>query len=89
MYANFIKRIFDIILSLIILVLSFPFLLLTALLIKAESRGPAVFRQDRLGRGGKVFSIYNFALCVLALKNKEAASIQGEETQGLQGLGEY
>ena len=40
-------------------------LLITAIAIKIESKGPVIFKQDRLGKGGKVFKIYKFrSMCV-------------------------
>jgi putative colanic acid biosynthesis UDP-glucose lipid carrier transferase len=54
------KRLLDLVgASLGVLVL-LPFLCLLALLIRIESPGPALFRQRRTGRGGKVFFIYKF-----------------------------
>ena len=64
-----IKRFLDIIFSLIGIILTFPFCLLTAIAIKLESKGPAIFKQDRLGVGGRVFRIYKFrSMCVNAEK---------------------
>ena len=65
MYKHVIKRFFDIILSLIgILILLVPMLII-ALLIKIDSKGPVLFCQKRIGKGGKVFNIYKFrSMCV-------------------------
>lgn len=69
MYKHFLKRLFDILLSFIILVLSSPFLILIAIAIKIDSRGPVIFKQKRIGKGGKVFNIYKFrSMCVGAEK---------------------
>jgi lipopolysaccharide/colanic/teichoic acid biosynthesis glycosyltransferase len=50
----------DIVGSLLLLVFTLPLLLLVPLLIKCESRGPALYRQERLGRGGRVFTLLKF-----------------------------
>lgn len=55
-----VKRILDVILAVIMLVCASPLLLLVALIIKLESRGPALFKQDRRGLQGKPFKIYKF-----------------------------
>ncbi|WP_137132138.1 sugar transferase [Rhizobium sp. FY34] len=54
------KRSFDIVFSAAILVLLLPVLLLIALSIKLESRGPVLFRQTRWGRDQKLIVIYKF-----------------------------
>lgn len=59
-YYRIVKRSIDIILSVLGLVVLSPLMLVTALLIKLSSHGPAVFRQKRLGVGAKVFTIYKF-----------------------------
>jgi sugar transferase (PEP-CTERM system associated) len=51
------KRLFDILVSAIILLLTSPIILVTALLVKLESRGPAFFRQRRVGLYGQEFEI--------------------------------
>ena len=67
MYKHFVKRALDIALALILLVFLLPILLVTALCIKIDSNGPAVFKQERLGLHGKVFSIYKFrTMCINA-----------------------
>jgi lipopolysaccharide/colanic/teichoic acid biosynthesis glycosyltransferase len=58
------KRIFDIALSCVGLLLLFPVLLVVALLIKLDSRGPVFFKQERIGKGFQPFLIYKFRTMV-------------------------
>jgi len=51
------KRLFDILASLLLLILSAPVMLLTALAVKLESRGPAFYRQKRVGLFGVEFDV--------------------------------
>ena len=60
MYKRFWKRLIDTVLSLIALVILSPLLLITALAVKISSPGPVLFKQQRLGLHGKVFTIYKF-----------------------------
>lgn len=53
-----IKRVFDIVLSLVGMIAFFPFLLLAAVLIRMETKGPAFFRQQRIGKNFRPFFIY-------------------------------
>ena len=57
---DFFERVFDILLSLIILFLTSPFFLLIPLLIKMDSKGPVFFRQSRCGKNGKEFQMIKF-----------------------------
>lgn len=59
MYKSF-KRFLDILVSLLSLIVLSPLMLITALAIKLDSKGPVIFKQERLGLGGKVFLIYKF-----------------------------
>ena len=54
------KRMFDVVIALLGLVLLSPLLLLAALLIKLDSKGPIFFRQERMGRWFRPFFIYKF-----------------------------
>ena len=54
------KRAFDIVFSLAAVVITGPLMLLIAGLIKATSRGPVLFRQERVGLNGRPFSMYKF-----------------------------
>lgn len=55
-----VKRIMDIVLSLIALVLLSPIFLIIALAIKLESKGPVFFKHTRIGKNGKIIKIYKF-----------------------------
>lgn len=55
-----IKRIFDILVSLLVLVIGFPFFLLIAIAIKSTSKGPVFYKQERIGIYGRPFYIYKF-----------------------------
>lgn len=64
------KRLFDLFASLTGLVFLGPFLLLMALAIKLDSTGPIFFRQERVGRYGKVFRIHKFRTMVIDAESK-------------------
>ena len=55
-----VKRAMDITLAACGLVATAPGLVLIALLVRADSAGPAIFRQERVGRGGRLFRIHKF-----------------------------
>lgn len=61
----FIKRTIDIISALAGLVLMSPIMLITAICIKIESKGPIVFSQERVGEKGKIFKMYKFRSMVI------------------------
>lgn len=56
----FFKRLIDIILSLIGLIILIPFFIIFAIIIKCESKGPVFFKQKRFGKNKKFFIIYKF-----------------------------
>ena len=60
MYQRYLKRLLDIALSSIGIVLLLPVFLLISIWIKIDSRGPVLFRQKRIGRGKSNFVIYKF-----------------------------
>ncbi|WJE46147.1 sugar transferase [Peribacillus frigoritolerans] len=65
-----VKRLLDIVLSLTGLIILSPILIIVAIAIKLESKGPVIFQQERLGLNGKIFKIYKFrSMCVGAEKS--------------------
>ncbi|MFH1897958.1 MAG: sugar transferase [Candidatus Desantisbacteria bacterium] len=83
-----IKRLIDMAASLLVLITLFPFLIIVAILIKLDSKGPIVFSQERVGRDGQLFKIYKFRTMmtdaekdtgpVLAQKNDERITKLGK-----------
>ncbi len=60
MYERYVKRALDVVISLTALIVLSPLMLLIALLIKLESKGPVIFRQKRFGRNRSFFEICKF-----------------------------
>jgi exopolysaccharide biosynthesis polyprenyl glycosylphosphotransferase len=59
-WGRVIKRLYDLIMSLVCLLILAPLLLVIAILIKLDSRGPIIFVQERVGKKGKVFKTLKF-----------------------------
>ncbi|HEV8539448.1 MAG TPA: undecaprenyl-phosphate glucose phosphotransferase, partial [Bacteroidota bacterium] len=59
-WGRILKRTFDLFFSSFLLILSSPLALLAALLIRLESNGPVIFRQERIGLDGRKFSMMKF-----------------------------
>ena len=57
MFSSAVKRIFDITASLVLLIVTFPVIALFAVLVKLDSKGPAFFRQTRVGLYGEPFTL--------------------------------
>ena len=69
MYKKFIKRGLDILFSLVALIVFIIPMLIVAIAIKLDSPGEVLFKQERIGKDGKVFKIYKFrSMCVGAEK---------------------
>lgn len=74
MYKNFLKNIFDWTIAFVALIILFPLFLIVAVAIKIDSEGPFLFKQKRLGKKGKIFTVYKFRSMTVnqtSLKSKE------------------
>lgn len=63
------KRVLDLVLTIIGTIIISPILLVIAIAIKLSSKGPILFKQDRLGYHGKVFKIYKFRTMIVNAEN--------------------
>jgi exopolysaccharide biosynthesis polyprenyl glycosylphosphotransferase len=57
---DFFKHLFDIILSVLAIICLAPILIITAIAIKIDSKGPVLYKQYRVGKSGKQFKMYKF-----------------------------
>lgn len=80
----FLKRFFDILLSVLALIVLMPFFILLAILIKLDSRGPVFFVQDRVGRYGRHFRFYKFRSMYQGAELEKAKLLsQNQSTDGV------
>jgi len=77
----FLKRIFDVIMSLILLIILFPIFLIIAILIKVDSKGPVFYRQERITTYGKKFRIFKFRTMVQDADKKGALLTIGKDNR--------
>ena len=82
------KRAFDILVSLIMLIILSPFMLILAILIKLETEGPVFFRQERVTQYGRVFKIFKFRTMVNNA-DKKGALITGKNDSRITRVGKF
>lgn len=91
---HIIKRIFDVLSVTLTLVLLYPFLILIAFLIMFDSKGPILYKQERIGKGGQVFTMYKFRIMKLGSSSTQhqeyvvrliSENIIHEEMNGVHG----
>ena len=80
---KFVKAVFDRSLALLGLALVAPLLLLVALAVRLDSRGPALFRQQRVGRDGRLFGVLKFRTMVLDAEVRREQMLTLNETDGV------
>ncbi|MBU3822273.1 sugar transferase [Flavobacteriaceae bacterium XHP0103] len=76
-----IKRSFDVVFSLLGLLILSPILLLISILIKLGSKGPVLFIQKRVGKNNKDFNIYKFRTMYLASEDKGLLTLGNHDTR--------
>lgn len=71
----FLKRVMDIVLSFIGIVVLSPIYIIIGIAIKLDSKGPAIFKQKRVGKDGKNFVIFKFRTMVISAESKRELDI--------------
>lgn len=88
MYPN-VKRGLDILFSSVMLVIGAIPLLITALIIKIDSPGPVIFKQKRLGAGGKVFEMLKFRSMVVNAEHTGSGVYSGKGDAHVTRVGKF
>lgn len=86
---DFVKRSFDIAISLAVLILLSPFYGLIALAIKRDSPGPVFYRGDRFGRGGKPFKILKFRTMYETSESYSGPKVTAQDDPRITPLGHW
>lgn len=73
-----IKRLFDFFSSLIGLIILSPLMFIISIVIKLDSNGPIFFKQQRVGKDGKLFTMIKFRSMSLEQDNKSTVSVKGD-----------
>ena len=60
LYCRYVKRLLDIFFSTVLIFFLFPLMFIIAVSIISESKGGAIFKQERMGRNGKIFVCLKF-----------------------------
>lgn len=83
----FVKRLFDILFSLILIIISSPIMLITALLIKCNDKGPVFYKQVRVTRDDKEFKIIKFRSMVVDAEKDGRARLATENDDRITPVG--
>ena len=86
---NFIKRLFDITLSLVLLVIASPLMLIAAILVKATSPGPVIYKQTRITLNQKEFPILKFRTMSATAEAKSGPVLSTSNDSRVTGVGKY
>lgn len=88
-YRCLFKRMIDLILSLLALILLCPLMIIVALFVKIDSKGPVLFKQERLGRNGKVFRILKFRSMVVNAEHTGSGVYSGKGDSRVTRFGRF
>lgn len=75
------KRVFDIIASILMIIILFPLLIAVWIVIKLDSPGKALFFQDRITQGGKIFKVFKFRTMVENAESLGSQVTTGEDSR--------
>ena len=89
LYSKHLKRIIDIFIGIISLISIFPFWILIALGIKIDSKGPILYKQERIGMDGEKFLINKFRTMVLNAEDDTGPVWSGKDDSRITSFGSF
>jgi len=78
-YSKYIKRLIDALLALLLFIVTFPFVLIAALAIRMDSKGPALFTQQRVGQYGQIIKIFKLRTMILETHDAKGQKLRDRE----------
>lgn len=88
-YRQYGKRTIDVILALFAIIILSPVFLVVSILIKLDSKGPVLFKQERLGVDGKVFKILKFRSMVMNAEHTGSGVYSGKNDSRVTKIGKF
>ena len=89
MYKNGIKRLLDCVISVLLLIITSLPMFIVAIIIRLESPGPVIFKQQRIGKDGKVFNILKFRSMVQNSEHTGSGVYSGEGDARVTKIGRF
>ena len=89
MYAKYFKRLIDVVLSFLALVLLSWVYLIIIIAIKSEDHGPAIFKQKRIGYKGKIFTLYKFRSMIVSAEKEGQPQLYQKGDSRLTKVGRF
>ncbi len=86
-YNRVVKRLIDVVIAALALVVLSPVLLISAILIRLTSPGPAIFKQTRLGRGAREYTIYKFRTMYVNSEHTGSGVYSDDSDPRMTGIG--
>lgn len=87
MYKKYVKRWMDVVFSLVMLCLLWPILVIIALMVKIDSKGPVIFAQDRLTLNGEVFKMFKFRTMIVDAEKQGTGAYSFEDDPRITKIG--
>lgn len=84
-----IKRLLDVVIAMLSLIVLSPLLLIVTILIKLESRGGALFIQERLGKSGVPFKMYKFRSMIVGAEKKGSGVYSHKDDPRITRVGKF
>lgn len=86
---RFAKRVIDILLSVIAIIITSPFMIIVAILIKLYDGGPFLFKQKRLTIDGKIFEVYKFRSMIVDAEKDGVARLASKNDDRITPIGKF
>ena len=86
---KFLKRLFDVVIGCVALIVLLPLFIVLAILIKCDSNGPVFFKQERRTKNGKIFKMYKFRSMVVDAEQQGAGLFNYKDDPRVTKIGRF